>query len=52
VINDRPLYHDGRWGLATLEVCLAIMESARERKEILLTHQSPTQDPANVAAIG
>jgi hypothetical protein len=25
--------------MATLEVCLAIMESARERKEIMLKHQ-------------
>ena len=44
VIQDRPVYHDGRWGMATLEVCLAIMQSARERREILLTHQSPTAD--------
>ena len=29
---------------ATLEVCLAIMQSARERREILLTHQSPTAE--------
>jgi hypothetical protein len=28
--------------MATLEVCLAIMQSARERREILLSHQSPT----------
>ncbi len=44
VTQDRPVYHDGRWGMATLEVCLAIMQSARERREILLTHQSPTSD--------
>jgi phthalate 4,5-cis-dihydrodiol dehydrogenase len=42
VIEDRPVYHDGRWGMATLEVCLAIMQSARERREVLLSHQSPT----------
>src|SRR5438067_8588494 len=41
VVRDRPLYHDGRWGMATLEVCLAIIESARERREITLSHQSP-----------
>jgi phthalate 4,5-cis-dihydrodiol dehydrogenase len=40
VTQDRPVYHDGRWGMATLEVCLAIMQSARERREILLSHQS------------
>lgn len=43
VVRGRPLWHDGRWGMATLEVCLAIMESARERKEILLRHQVPVQ---------
>ena len=33
--------------MATLEVCLAIMQSARERREIMLTHQvavSPDYD--------
>ena len=44
VTQDRPVFHDGRWGMATLEVCLAIMQSARERREILLTHQSPTAE--------
>jgi len=39
VIKGQPLFHDGRWGMATLEVCLAIMQSARERKEIMLTRQ-------------
>jgi predicted dehydrogenase len=42
VIEDRPVFHDGRWGMATLEVCLAIMQSGRERREILLQHQSAT----------
>lgn len=32
--------HDGRWGLGNLEVCLAIRDSARERREILLKHQT------------
>jgi len=41
VYNDRPVFHDGRWGEATLEVCLAIYESTRERREILLAHQTP-----------
>jgi hypothetical protein len=34
--------HDGRWGMATLEVCMAILQSGRERKEIMLSHQVPT----------
>jgi phthalate 4,5-cis-dihydrodiol dehydrogenase len=43
VVNDRPVFHDGRWGEATLEVCLAILESAKERREIHLSHQVPTE---------
>ena len=35
----KPVFHDGRWGMATLEVCLAMMESARERREVQLNHQ-------------
>jgi len=34
--------HDGRWGLATMEVCFAILTSAREGREITLSHQCPT----------
>jgi len=39
IVLGQPMFHDGRWGMATLEVCLAIMQSARERKEIMLHHQ-------------
>jgi phthalate 4,5-cis-dihydrodiol dehydrogenase len=31
--------HDGHWGMATLELIAAIMQSGRERREIRLTHQ-------------
>jgi phthalate 4,5-cis-dihydrodiol dehydrogenase len=44
VVLGKPLWHDGRWGMATLEVCLAMMDSARERKEIMLQHQVPVPD--------
>lgn len=37
--RGKPLYHDGAWGMATLEVCLGVMQSAKERREIELTHQ-------------
>jgi phthalate 4,5-cis-dihydrodiol dehydrogenase len=33
------MLHDGRWGMATVEVQQAIIESARQRKEIQLRHQ-------------
>ncbi|HEY7068157.1 MAG TPA: Gfo/Idh/MocA family oxidoreductase [Chloroflexota bacterium] len=39
--GERP-WHDGRWGLATLEVCTAILESAHQRREVMLSHQTPT----------
>ncbi len=39
VVNGKPVYHDGRWGMATLEITLAILQSAKEQREIELTHQ-------------
>lgn len=48
VVGGRPLWHDGRWGMATLEVCLAIMQSAKERREIMLRHQVPVPDGYDV----
>jgi phthalate 4,5-cis-dihydrodiol dehydrogenase len=44
VVNRRPVFHDGRWGQATLEVCLAMLQSAEERKEIFLKHQAPSPE--------
>jgi phthalate 4,5-cis-dihydrodiol dehydrogenase len=44
IVRGRPLPADGAWGMATLEVILAIEESARTRKETLLRHQIPTID--------
>jgi phthalate 4,5-cis-dihydrodiol dehydrogenase len=44
VVHQRPVFHDGRWGAATLEVCLAILESAAQRKEIFLSHQVPSPE--------
>jgi len=44
VVNNRPVYHDGRWGEATLEVCLAILDSAKQRSEVRLAHQVPSPE--------
>src|SRR5207244_4257316 len=44
VIEHRPVFHDGRWGIATLEVVLGIMQSARERKEVYMSHQVPSPE--------
>jgi len=42
--SGRAPVHDGRWGAATVEVCLAILQSARERREVLLSHQVALAD--------
>jgi predicted dehydrogenase len=44
VTRGAPLFHDGRWGMATLEACLAIVESAKHRREIMLSHQVAIAD--------
>jgi phthalate 4,5-cis-dihydrodiol dehydrogenase len=46
VIGGRPPLHSGEWALATVEVCLAMLRSAREHKEIKLKHQVRVLDPA------
>jgi phthalate 4,5-cis-dihydrodiol dehydrogenase len=44
VTDGRPVLHDGRWAKATMEVCLAMLQSAREQREMRLCHQIPTPD--------
>ncbi len=39
IATGKAPVHDGRWGKATLEVALAIQQSARQRREVTLTHQ-------------
>jgi phthalate 4,5-cis-dihydrodiol dehydrogenase len=39
VFDDRAPLHNGEWGLATTETCLAILESAKQGSEVLLHHQ-------------
>jgi phthalate 4,5-cis-dihydrodiol dehydrogenase len=39
VFDARAPLHDGEWGRATLEVCLAMLRSAREGREVTLEHQ-------------
>jgi phthalate 4,5-cis-dihydrodiol dehydrogenase len=46
VFNGRPPLHSGEWGLATMEACLAILESAREQRDIALRHQVPVAQSA------
>jgi phthalate 4,5-cis-dihydrodiol dehydrogenase len=44
VMNGRQPLHNGEWGMATMEVCQAILQSARERKEIFLSRQVAASD--------
>jgi len=46
LVYGKPVLHSGRWGLATLEVCLAIMQSAAAHRDILMQHQVAVPDGA------
>lgn len=39
IAGRRPPVHSGEWARATTEVCLAILTSARERRDVELHHQ-------------
>lgn len=39
IVLGRPPLHTGQWALATLEVCVAILRSAKERADVVLEHQ-------------
>jgi phthalate 4,5-cis-dihydrodiol dehydrogenase len=39
IVHGRAPLHSGEWSLATMEVCLAMLRSAREQREIALEHQ-------------
>jgi phthalate 4,5-cis-dihydrodiol dehydrogenase len=41
VVHHKPPVHDGEWAAATLEVCLAILRSGRESRELPLTASRP-----------
>ncbi|MGG5809286.1 Gfo/Idh/MocA family oxidoreductase [Falsiroseomonas sp. CW058] len=44
VLDGAAPTHDGAWGLATLEACLALLRSSREGREVMLHHQVATRD--------
>jgi phthalate 4,5-cis-dihydrodiol dehydrogenase len=39
IVDGRPPLHDGAWGMGTLEVCLAMLTSSREGRDIALSGQ-------------
>ena len=36
IVNGKPPLHDGEWAMATMEVCLAMLRSSREGREVAL----------------
>jgi phthalate 4,5-cis-dihydrodiol dehydrogenase len=52
VTRGIPPAHNGRWAKATLAVCLAILQSSRERREVVVEHQVPTLDASLLFAAG
>jgi phthalate 4,5-cis-dihydrodiol dehydrogenase len=40
VVDGKAPLHDGAWAMATLEVCLAMLQSAREGWDVALCHQT------------
>lgn len=45
IVHGRKALHDGRWAMATMEVCYAILDSARTGREITLSRQcAPPED--------
>ena len=48
-VHDRTVYHDGPWGMATLEISLAMMQSSREGREVELSHQVKMPDEYDMA---
>ena len=49
IVHDKPVFHDGRWGLATLEIALGIIQSSDERREVQLNHQVRMADAYDAA---
>ena len=43
IATGRPGFPDGRWGKATLEVCLAIMASSKDGRARKMLHQVPAK---------
>ncbi|MGH6815911.1 MAG: Gfo/Idh/MocA family oxidoreductase, partial [Hyphomicrobiaceae bacterium] len=41
IAGARAPLHTGEWGMATMEVCFSLLQSAREGREIHLQHQVP-----------
>jgi len=52
VVQGLTPTHDGAWATATLEVCLAILESSNLNREIELAHQCELSSPIKPGPVG
>jgi len=50
ILGRAPALHDGRWGLANLEVCAAAIASSRSGRDVELIHQVAVPPSAHVPA--
>ena len=41
ITKKKPVHQDGRWGMATLEVILGVIQSGQEHREVTMSHQAP-----------
>ena len=46
IAGRRPALHDGRWGLANLEICVAAIESSSSGSDVRLHEQVPVDRSA------
>jgi phthalate 4,5-cis-dihydrodiol dehydrogenase len=42
--EGRPALHDGAWSMATLEVCIGMMQSSAEHRDVQMQHQVAVPD--------
>jgi phthalate 4,5-cis-dihydrodiol dehydrogenase len=42
ITQNRPPFHSGAWGTATLEVCFGILESAKRHQDVPMQRQVPS----------
>ena len=45
--ENRDVFPNGEWGKANLEICLAILSSTRENRDVELHHQMPPSSPVS-----
>lgn len=52
VVYNREPVHSGRWGLATIEVTTALLQSSATRRDVELKHQCPSWEESTTLYAG